>query len=499
MGALSVWLVVPCGRTFSVFIMRIRGRGLSLSARSMNKHRRPFRFLGAWLTHPDFNKVVKDDWNPGIPLSMNLCHLQTSLQAWNKNVFGHIFARKKRLMNRLLGQFPKLSTFQIDNLGREVSNEEIHRALFSMNGFKAPGSDGFHAIFFQSQWNLHNLCWRLGNGNQVDFWYHHWVPKTGALYLWSVQPNLLNQGPVTVVEFLSSSGYWKESDLREAVLPPAVDRILQMHPLALERLKILWRCPLPMMASFPFPLPISSLKSEYSIPHWPILFAVSLDAIWRIRNELVFDQKRISTAAAGYLIKRSVDNIVTAIGLNNISSVPGLIAESASIRWSPPSDGWFKINCDGSFRSGSNQASCGGIIMNALGVPLCDFASHLGDCSITLAEIWDILHGLKVAKSHNCMHVIVESDSLVAIRLCVKGTSKFHPASQLVLEIHRYLSSFVAVKWQHVFREANQVADRMANLGHDVNCNLVVFDRIPAHCYHLLVADAAFISFPRGM
>ncbi|KAA3488140.1 Retrovirus-related Pol polyprotein LINE-1 [Gossypium australe] len=35
-----------------------------------------------------------------------------------------------------------------------ISNEEIKRAMFDMAPLKAPISDGFHALFFQSQWDI---------------------------------------------------------------------------------------------------------------------------------------------------------------------------------------------------------------------------------------------------------------------------------------------------------------------------------------------------------
>ena len=35
-----------------------------------------------------------------------------------------------------------------------VSNEEIKAMLFSMGGLKAPGSNGLHALFLQSRWEV---------------------------------------------------------------------------------------------------------------------------------------------------------------------------------------------------------------------------------------------------------------------------------------------------------------------------------------------------------
>lgn len=50
----------------------------------------------------------------------------------------------------LLNIFPRLKDHDIVCLRRLVSNEEIKKALFDMAHLKAPGSDGFHAHFFQS-------------------------------------------------------------------------------------------------------------------------------------------------------------------------------------------------------------------------------------------------------------------------------------------------------------------------------------------------------------
>ncbi|KAJ1412772.1 Ribonuclease H-like superfamily [Sesbania bispinosa] len=126
---------------------------------------------------------------------------------------------------------------------------------------------------------------------------------------------------------------------------------------------------------------------------WPLLFAITIDSIWRQRNELVFSQTQKSTAEVGFLIKRYFDTSIAAVDLNRKTKIPGFISESQSIWWISPPEGWFKINCDGSVLSNNSQASCGGVLRNSFGEFVGGFAAKLGSCSITLAEIWAILHG----------------------------------------------------------------------------------------------------------
>lgn len=55
---------------------------------------------------------------------------------------------------KLRGLFPKLDSNVIANLGRDVTIEEVHDALFGMKPMKSPGVDGLPALFFQHQWSV---------------------------------------------------------------------------------------------------------------------------------------------------------------------------------------------------------------------------------------------------------------------------------------------------------------------------------------------------------
>lgn len=85
---------------------------IKLKKRSnQNKRRRPFRFMAAWLTHANFGQFLSSIWRPNLSWSNQLSSLQVQLKQWNKDVFGDVFKRKRRLMKRLnliahqLGQF----------------------------------------------------------------------------------------------------------------------------------------------------------------------------------------------------------------------------------------------------------------------------------------------------------------------------------------------------------------------------------------------------------
>lgn len=49
--------------------------------------------------------------------------------------------------------FPRLKEEEIQFMNKPDSNEEIRSTLFDMGLLRAPDNDGFHALFFQSQWD----------------------------------------------------------------------------------------------------------------------------------------------------------------------------------------------------------------------------------------------------------------------------------------------------------------------------------------------------------
>ena len=71
---------------------------------------RPFRFQPIWLSHPDFPNVVRDAWINPVVLANATATFTEKARVWNKEVFGNIFHRKKRVVARHRGVQTALST-----------------------------------------------------------------------------------------------------------------------------------------------------------------------------------------------------------------------------------------------------------------------------------------------------------------------------------------------------------------------------------------------------
>lgn len=64
--------------------------------------------------------------------------------------------------------------------------------------------------------------------------------------------------------------------------------------------------------------------------------------------------------------------------------------------WSPPIWPSFKLNSDG-VRKLNGKSSAGGLIRDANGRWVAGFGMNIRDCSITIAELWGLYHGLTLA------------------------------------------------------------------------------------------------------
>lgn len=81
---------------------------------------------------------------------------EDNLASMVQNHFQSMFKDDKSMpkVSNISNGFPFSANIFEYSFCREVTKEEIKKALFDMEPFKAPGPDGFHASFYQSTWEL---------------------------------------------------------------------------------------------------------------------------------------------------------------------------------------------------------------------------------------------------------------------------------------------------------------------------------------------------------
>ena len=76
---------------------------INLDAHIENPSNRPFRFEATWLQHLDFPLFVQTNWNQNAPFTDAISDITMKLKDWNREVFGNLFRKKRRLLNRIEG------------------------------------------------------------------------------------------------------------------------------------------------------------------------------------------------------------------------------------------------------------------------------------------------------------------------------------------------------------------------------------------------------------
>ncbi|KAI9084260.1 hypothetical protein K1719_033767 [Acacia pycnantha] len=76
---------------------------VNLNVENNGCRNRVFRYQVAWQMHDNFQVVMWDSWKGEEAVHVKLLNLQRDLTCWNKDVFGRIENRKRRILNRLSG------------------------------------------------------------------------------------------------------------------------------------------------------------------------------------------------------------------------------------------------------------------------------------------------------------------------------------------------------------------------------------------------------------
>lgn len=157
----------------------------------------------------------------------------------------------------------------------------------------------------------------------------------------------------------------------------------------------------------------------------------------------------------------------------------------------------MKLNSDGSVHRGEQTASAAGVIRNDQGQWLLGYGCNLGACTVPEAELWGLFQGLQLAWVAGFRRLEAEVDSQLLISLLHKELATTHPLHSLVSACQGFLSRDWHVQFRHIYREANRVADSLADLASSFDPGVHVLHQPPTSCSILLFDDIKGTKFPR--
>jgi ribonuclease HI len=134
----------------------------------------------------------------------------------------------------------------------------------------------------------------------------------------------------------------------------------------------------------------------------------------------------------------------------------------------PPQPAEIVAFIDGGARGNPGPAGFGVRVERPDGTLIEEFSESIGVSTNNVAEYRGLLAALQWARTHGASTVHVRSDSLLLVQQMLGNYKVKHPGLQPLYAKARLLARDIGrVSFEHVRREANKHADRLANAAMD--------------------------------
>ncbi|CAA7053633.1 unnamed protein product [Microthlaspi erraticum] len=219
---------------------------------------------------------------------------------------------------------------------------------------------------------------------------------------------------------------------------------------------------------------------------WSTLFSVSVWWAWKWRCGNIFGENKLWSDRVKF-VKDYAKEVSQAKYMENGGR--SVASEDRLVSWSPPLVSWIKLNTDGASHGNPGLATAGDALRGGDGQWRGGFALNIGRCTAHMAELWGLYYGLCIAWEKGFTRLEVEVDSSLVVGFMKTGICDTHPLSFLVHLCQGFLSKDSEVRITHVYREANRLADGLANYAFSLPFGLHTFDLVPLDLLPILRDD----------
>ena len=212
--------------------------------------------------------------------------------------------------------------------------------------------------------------------------------------------------------------------------------------------------------------------------------AETFHALWGARNAYIHKNQCVQVPQILHKIKAAIiegnsiqgdfcDGTVNNMMILNSLQVKGNFRppiRTIEVSWVAPPNNWIKINYDGASKRSDGQAGCGVIARNQTGHFIASASMDCGQATALEAEVQGLLLAIRMAHKNNWRQVWFEGDSLTTVRAVWNRED-----SLIWTQIGAWqwgMNQLFSMDFRisHAYREANRVADRLANLGVRSGC-----------------------------
>ncbi|XP_015075597.1 uncharacterized protein LOC107019727 [Solanum pennellii] len=139
------------------------------------------------------------------------------------------------------------------------------------------------------------------------------------------------------------------------------------------------------------------------------------------------------------------------------------------VKWEKPHQPFLKLKTDGSALDNPGKIGGGGIVRDHQGNMIYAFTIPLGIGTNNQAEIQAASHGLDWCIQHGYRKIHLEVDWELVTHWLLNQTNPPWNLQQYILEIHNLVHQLEQFKLTHIYREANNTADRLSKYSHNTD------------------------------